>query len=251
MRKTITVLVAVATSAGFGLTALAGTASASTGPRAYTQDSSGYSVTQARFRHLQDTVYLRSPSKFAAADDGVSWESHLVGTNTSSDQPVEVSVNIGGDPQTDSSYHAWATVNGAPMATQGDTDFSAGQSVTESIYYNRAAGTVSVAAYDVNGDSFFGQAHVGSSVSFRRASIYGGFDQGSSFTAPPSPLTLGHFTGVGVTTYSGRHETITGSFSHNRVLATSDGTPAGAVRAAPSGLSRKGSSFSVFFEPAS
>lgn len=99
---------------------------------------------------------------------------------------MEVSVNIGGDPQADSSYHAWATVNGAAMVTQGDTDFSAGQSVTESVYYNKAAGTVSVAAYDVNGDSFFGQAHVDSSVSFRRASVYGGFDQGSSFSVSSS-----------------------------------------------------------------
>lgn len=164
---------------------------------------------------------------------------------------MEVSVNIGGDPQTDSSYHAWESVNGLPMVTQGDTDFSAGQSVTESVYYNKAAGTVSVAAYDVNGDSFFGQAHVGSSVSFGRASIYGGFDQGSSFAAPASPLTLAHFTGVRVTTYSGHHGTITGWYSHNKVLATSDGTPSGTVRAAPSGLSNSGSSFSVYFEPAS
>jgi hypothetical protein len=250
MRKVTPMLAAAVASAGLGLTALAGTATASTGPRAFTQDSAGFSVTHAQFRFVQDSVFLRAPSKFAAIDDGVSWETHLAGIRTTSNQPVEVSVNIGGDPQTESSYHAWATIDGQPMATQGDINFSAGQSVTESIYYSKANGVVSVSAFDVNGDSFFGQAFVGSNVSFGKASIYGGFDQGSSFAAPSAPVTLGHFTGAQVTTYSGHHGTIAGWYSHNKVLATSDGTPTGVVRVAPSGLTG-GRSFSVFFEPAS
>ncbi len=251
MRKTITVLAAAALSAGLGLTALAGTASASTGPKVYTQDSAGYSVTHSRFRYVQDSVYLRSPSKFAAIDDGVSWETHLFGTDASSGHKVSVDINIGGDPQTESSYHVWADVDGSAITLQGDMDFSGGQTVTENIYYSRASGVVSVSAYDVNGDSAFGQARVGTTVNFGNPRIVGGFDQGSSFTAPSSPVTLAHFTNVKVTTYKGHHGTIVGSWSNSRVIATSDGTASGTVRAAPSGLSSNGSSFSVFFEPAS
>jgi hypothetical protein len=232
-----------------GAAAAASAASASAGPRGYTVDSAGYSVTHAQFRYLQGTVYLRPPAKFAAVDDGVSWETHLAGTDAGG-HAVEVNVNIGGDPQTESGYHSWANVNGQPMTTSGDTAFSAGQSVTESIYYNRGAGVVSVAAYDRNGDSFYGSAHVGS-VSFGKASIYGGFDQGSSFTAPASPVTLGNFTGVTVTTYSGHHGSLADWYAHNKVFATSDGAASGAVRAAPANLTNGGSSFSVFFEPAS
>lgn len=251
MRKIITVLAAAVLSAGFGLTALAGPASASTGPQGYTQDSSGYRVSQARFRYVQDTAYLRPLSKFSGIDDGVSWETHLVGTDTSNSRMVSADINIGGDPQTDSSYHPWADVNGQAITLQGDTEFAAGQSVTESIYYSKASGVVSVNAYDANGDSAFGQARVGSSVSFTNSRIYGGFDPGSSFTAPSSPVTLARFTGVRLTTYSGHHGTIASWYSHSKVLATSDGTSAGTIRAAPSGLSNSGSSFSVFFEPAS
>jgi len=64
-------------------------------------------------------------------------------------------------------------------------------------------------------------------------------------------VTPAHFTTVRLTTYQGHHGTIAGSYSHNKVVATSDGTATGTVRAAPSGLSNNGSSFSVFFEPAS
>lgn len=248
MRKIITVLSAAVVSTGFGLTALAGSASASTGPRAYTPDSAGYSVSHAQFRYVQDTVYLRSPSMFTKVDDGVSWETHLFGTKGG--QSVSADINIGGDPQTDSGYHAWADVNGKPITLQGDMNFSAGQSVTESIYYNKASGVVSVNVFDANGDSAFGQSHVGV-VSFNNPRIFGGFDAGSSFVAPSSAVTLARFTSVKLTTYSGHRGTIAGSYSHNKVVATSDGTSTGTVRAMPSGLSHSGSSFTVSFEPAS
>jgi hypothetical protein len=249
MRKIITVLAAAAITSGFGFTALASAASASTGPKAFTPDSAGYSVTQSRFRYVQDTVYLRPPSKFAAIDDGVSWETHLLGSDANGGQKVSVDINIGGDPQTDSSYHAWADVNGSAITLQGDIEFSPGQAVTESISYSRASGVVSVSAFDANGDSAFGQAFVGTTVNFRNPRIFGGFDPGSSFVAPSAPVTLAHFTNVKLTTYKGRHGTIAGPYAASMVLATSDGTSTGTVRAAPSGLGIGGSAFNVFFEP--
>jgi hypothetical protein len=131
------VLSAAVVSTGFGLTALAGSASAGTSPRAYTPDSAGYSVGNAQFRYVRDTVYLRSASALAAVDDGVSWETHLLGT--SAGQNVSADINIGGDPQSDSAYHPWADVNGQAITLQGDTKFSAGQSVPRASSTTRPA----------------------------------------------------------------------------------------------------------------
>jgi len=254
------VFTAVATPALAAATvlAIASPASAARGPRAYTADSAGYSVAHAQFgtvhlRYVTDTVYLRSPKGFAAIDDGVSWETHLSGTDANG-QPLEVNVNIGGDPQTQSTYHAWADLNGQPMTTQGTTNFPAGRSVTESIYYNQGTGVVKVRAFDANGDSFSGSAQVGR-VSFVKASIFGGFDPGSSFTAPAAPVKLANFTNATVTTYSGHRGFEARWYAHSKVFATSDGTASGAVRAAPSDLRQSGSwpvrSFDVYFESAS
>ena len=256
--KRVFAALAVPAVAAATVLAVASPAAAARGPRAYTTDSAGYSLAHAQFgtvqfRYVADTVYLRPPARFAAIDDGVSWETHLSGTGANG-QPVEVKVNIGGDPQTEGAYQASADLNGQPMTTQGTINFAAGRSVTESIYYDQAAGVVKVRAYDANGDSFSGSAQVGR-VSFVQASIVGGFDPGSSFAAPSAPVKLGTFTNATVTTYSGHRGFEARWYAHSKVFATSDGTASGVVRAAPSDLRPSGSwpyrAFDVYFEPAS
>ena len=77
-------------------------ASASTGPATYNNGSTeggGYLASQAQFRYVQDSVYLRAQSNFAALDDGVSWETHLYGIDTATHNPVQVVLAVGGDPQ--------------------------------------------------------------------------------------------------------------------------------------------------------
>ena len=69
-------------------------ASASTGPATYNNGSTeggGYLTSQAQFRYVKDSVYLRAQSNFAALDDGVSWETHLYGTDTTTHNPVQAS----------------------------------------------------------------------------------------------------------------------------------------------------------------
>ena len=247
--KTRRILTAAAAGIALAFVA-AGMALASTGPRTYTPDSAGYAASGAQFRYVQDSAYIRVPAKFAAFDDGVSLGNAPVWCPHQRWRGGERDINIGGDPQTDATYHAWADMNGAPLTLQGDTTgLSGGQSFTEAIYYNRANGVVSVSAYDDNGDSAFGQAFIGRGISFRGPRINGGFDPGSSFTAPSAPLTLAHFTGVSLTTYNGHHGDLTDWYAHNKVLATSDGTSTGTIRAAPSSLSGGGSSFTVYIEP--
>ncbi len=254
MHKRIIAAAAVPAVAAATLVGAVSPASAATGPRGYTPDSAGYSMAHAQFgtvqfRYVKDTVYLRSPARFAAIDDGVSWETHLSGT-AANGQPVKISLIIGGDPQTQSGYQASAQVNGGTLTGVGSTAFPAGHSVTESIFYNRASGVITVRANDGRGDSYVAFAPVGT-VSFGQASVYGGFDPGSSFTAPAAPVKLGSFSGFTVTTGSGHRGTLARWYAHSKVFATSDGTGSGVVRAAPSDLSAGGSAFSVFFEPAS
>ncbi len=255
MIKRVLTALAIPATVGAMLLGSAAAASASTGPTKYNNgatEGAGYSVTHARFRYVQDSVYLRSATKFAATDDGVSWESHLYGTDTVSLRKVHAVLGIGGDPQTSSTYGVWASVNGNPVTMFGDSQFSAGQTVTESIYYNRANGVMSFSAYSSNGDVAYGQALVGTTVAFRTAEVFGGIDPGSSFVAPSAPLTLGRFTNVKLTTYSGYHGTIgSSSFVHSKTVVTSNGTSTGTVMAAPSRLNTAGNSFTSYIEPAS
>jgi hypothetical protein len=252
--KRMIAVLAVPATAGAVLLGAAGAALASTGPTTYNNgqtEGGGYAVTHAKFRFVQDSVYLRPTSKFAATDDGVSWETHLYGTFAGGAVPVKAVLGIGGDPQTSSTYGVSASVNGTPVTMSGDSSFSAGQTVTEAISYNKASGVIDFSAYDVNGDSAFGQANVGIGDTFGIAEVFGGIDTGSGFVPPSAPLLLGRFTAVMLTTYSGVHGTIgTSSFVHNKTVVTSDGTSTGTVMVAPSGLNKSGNGFSSYIEPA-
>lgn len=107
-------------------------------------------------------------------------------------------------------------------------------------HYNRVTGMVNVRAYDPNGGSFSGSAQVGT-VSLTVASIFGGFNPGSSFTAPSAPVKLAAFTNATVTPLSGHRGFEARWYPHNKVYASSDGTASGVVRAAPSDLRPSGS----------
>ena len=245
----VAVLPAAALAVTLGTTA----ASASTGPATYNDGSTeggGYLAAQARFRYVQDSVYLRAQSGFAAIDDGVSWETHLYGTDTATSSPVRVVVGVGGDPQNLATpYGTLAQVNGTDMTTGGTTQFPAGETVTESIFYDRGTGIVHVAVLGAAGRVFFGSAIVGSHVAFTSPRVIGGIDPGSSFVPPSSTVKLGHFSTVMLTTYSGFHSSLWGWYQHAKMIVTSDGTKTGVQRVAPSNLSTGGTAFDVNIVP--
>ena len=234
--------------AALAVTLGAAAASASTGPPTYNNGSTeggGY-LASAQFRYVQDSVYLRAQSRFAAIDDGVSWETHLYGTDTATSQPVQVVLAVGGNPQSlTTPYGAAASVNGTAMTTGGTTQFAAGETITESIFYDRGTGLVHVSVVGAGGRVFFGSAIVGSHVAFTSPRVIGGIDTGSSFVPPSSTVKLGHFTTVKLTTYSGFHGSLSGWYQHDKMIVTSDGTQAGIHLVAPSNLSAGGSAFDV------
>ena len=228
-------------------------ASASTGPPTYNNGSTeggGYLAAQAQFRYVKDSVYLRAQSNFAAIDDGVSWETHLYGTDTATNQPVQVVLAVGGNPQNLATpYGASASVNGTAMTTGGITQFPAGETITESIYYDRGTGLVHVSVVGAGGRVFFGSGIVGSHVAFTSPRVIGGIDPGSSFVPPSSTVKLGHFSAVLLTTYTGFHGSLSAWYQHAKMIVTSDGTKAGVHRVAPSNLSSGGTAFDVNIVP--
>lgn len=228
-------------------------ASASTGPATYNNGSTeggGYLASQAQFRYVKDSVYLRAQSNFAALDDGVSWETHLYGTDTTTHNPVQVVLTVGGNPQSlTTPYGASASVNGTAMTTGGTTQFPAGETITESIYYDRGTGLVHVSVVGAGGRVFFGSGIVGSHVAFTSPRVIGGIDAGSSFVPPSSTVKLGHFSAVVLTTYSGFRSSLYGWYQHAKMIVTSDGTRTGVQRVAPSNLTAGGTAFDVNIVP--
>ena len=145
---------------------------------------------------------------------------------------------------------ASSTWNGAAAAgNQQAGAFAPGDTVFESIHYDRATGFVSWRVSDAAANLFTGQAYVGSNVSFGAASVIGGFDSGSSFAPPASLLKLATFIGIQLTSSSGHRAGFASRWTHSKVFATSNGTSTGTVRAQPANLPSGGTSFPVNFLP--
>jgi hypothetical protein len=236
----------------------------SSGGRSYTTDQAGYAATGAAFQTASATVYLRAPAQYAAVDDGISWETHLYGTDTNTAKTWEIDLGVGGNPKVPGNYNVWAqsaddsaqiqgassTWNGAAAPNNQQAGaFPPGDTVSESIHYNRASGFVFWRVSDAAANLFSGKAFVGSNVKFGKATVIGGFDAGSSFVPPSAPLKLATFTSIQLTSASGHQAGFASWWTHNKELATSTGTSAGTVRAQPTDLSSGGTSFSVSLQP--
>ena len=109
----------VATVAGLGLAAglmAASAAGAATtmpsgaGGRIYTTDQAGYAATGTSFQTAAASAYLRAPGQYVQVDDGISWETHLYGTDTKTGKKWEIDLRVGGDPAslTGGNYNVWA-----------------------------------------------------------------------------------------------------------------------------------------------
>jgi hypothetical protein len=133
------------------------------------------------------------------------------------------------------------TKNGCFTHLNGNSPpFSTGDSVSFSLYYNKASGTV----YYTATDSTLGQAFVGwfpdpaELFTSARIGVEFGADPwtaGTGYTAPARSRVLASFTGVGFTAYSGSKGAIGGArWATSRILATTTGAASGTAIAAPS-----------------
>lgn len=265
------VLVVVAAAPLLAL-ALAVPASASTGPTKFascaTNDGgacAGYIASGAQFRFVTNTAFLRNPAAVSPITNGIGWQDGLKSTSN----PASTWDAIVGISDTTTSgtiyspqslvYHNGSIVAVAPNAVfcpAGGTcqpasaggGFQPGDTVTETVFYNRSAGTVDFQASDPAGNLYRAFDPIGTGISFGQARIEAGF---GSFSPPAANTKLVAISKAGVTLYNGTKHTLSSFFVTSPEKATSTGTGAGTLQAFPTALDSTGTSFSVFFQHAS
>lgn len=270
IRKRLVTAAAAAAAAPLLALALAVPASASTGPRHFascaTNDGgacAGYIASGAQFRFVTNTAFLRNPAFYSAITNGIGWQDGLKSTsNPASTWDAIVGISDSTTSGTIYSpqslvYHNGSLVAIGPNAVfcpAGGTcqpasaggGFQPGDTVTQTVFYNRTTGTVNMTAFDAAGNLYRAFDPVGKGISFGQARIEAGY---GTFSPPAAVTKLVRFTGAGVTTYNGNRHTLAGFFVHSKELATSTGTRAGTLQAFPTDLSNGGTVFSVNFQP--
>ena len=263
-------LTAAATAAIAVLLATALPAAASTGARTFascvTNDGNacaGYIASGAQFQQITNVAYLRDPVQYSAITNGIGWQDSLR-AGTAWDVIVGISNGTSpfgslyspaflvyhdsslepGAPNTNNAQ--WCPVGGSCQSASLGDGFPVTDTVTETVTYARAEGTVNVAARDAAGNLFKGFFPVGAGISFGQARIEAGY---GTFSPPAGATRLVRITGAGVTLYNGNKFSLSAWFTHNKELATSNGTGSGTLQASPTDLESGGTAFSVNFQP--
>lgn len=265
MRKIITIMAAGLAALACAVTGGAASALAATGGRVITAEQAGYAVTGAQFRYAQQTIYLRNPANVAASLGGYGYSAQLwssgyvivlgVSASTSPASAYSPALAVF-DPATHALICSTAAAGaqecpGTPAAwTTGAVSYPAGDTITESLYYNRASGNVTATVHDLTaGHSSSATFDAGTAASFTAARL--GAETGTDpwtaapYTPPAAPVRLGAVSGVGVTTYSGHASSLASWFTHAKIQQA----PAGTIQIAPSDLAAHGTAFTVTLQP--
>ncbi len=149
---------------------------------------------------------------------------------------------------------------GVPLAwTNGTVSFAPGDFLTESIFYNRAAGTTTFTVTDItSGQGLIYTRTAGMGISWNQARV--GAEFGCTpwascgigpvpYTAPPNAVPLASISGVRLTTFSGHRSGLRSWWTHSKVEWTRNGLLTGAVNAKAVNLSSDGTAFGVVLEP--
>ena len=234
-----------------------------TGTTEYDLGSAGYAATGANFKTVTETATLRDPSEYASVTNGLGFGVTLKSATAEVDIGVSDATTSGtqyspgvdlylnnvlqtGAPEYDAQWCPAGSATCQPAA--GGAGFAAGDTVTQTLSFNKINGVLDYTAYDAAGNVFTGQFGALKGQNFDEADVAGGF---GSFTAPPTAEKFVAFKSVGLVSYSGKHYTLSSAaITTSAQVATSDGTATGTVQAKPSALLTSGKGFSVSFEPA-
>jgi hypothetical protein len=243
--------------------ATAGPSAAAVRPAVASPEQAGYVATGARFRYVQTTVTLPDASKFASEVGAYGLSVQLwsgakivvLGISTC----TTVSCAPGGNPAAGEPYNAAVAV--FDQATGGmlhsDTNSPAmapGDSVTLSVFYDRAAGTDTFTATDTTAGTSFTDTYQDPSASYQQARVGAEFGADpfhtAPYDAPADPVHLVKLSGIRVTDYSGQR----GGFSsahwdHAKVNWTRNGKTSGAVDGHPRDLFSSGTAFNIYLQP--
>ncbi len=250
IRKIQRIAAVGAASAGLALAA-ALPVGAATGSSLTSHEQAGYAVTGARFRFVQTTFTLPDASKFASElpDKGLGVSVQLI---SSENTWMVFSFNT----TTDSGVYAASFANefdaGAAIGAHGALGpngwAKAGDSVTLSIFYDRAGHDHLTAVDNTTGEAHFTsvaipttqytQARVGTEFGVTPSSTAG-------YTAPATETRVVTLNGIHLTSYSGHRAGLVSWWVRHKVLMVSHGV----VEIAPHGVFNLGRSFNVFMEP--
>lgn len=230
----------------------------------YETGSSGYAVTSAQFRSIAETAYLRNPGQYASITGGygfgVTLETDSLQINigvSAATLPASTLYSPGlteydnGALVSGSPYYSaqWCPAGGSCQAMASGDGFAVGDSVTESLSYNRSSGKLNYLASDAAGNEFTGAFDVGTRLSFHEANVGAGYNT-SAYAAPKTATKLVAISGVAVTTYTGKTTGLSSWFTCSEEIATSNGLKSGTKQMEPTALSGSGTSFTMNFVPA-
>jgi hypothetical protein len=202
----------------------------------YTNNQAGYKAEGRWFRFVATTVKVPAAGAYSH-----SAEVALMGGNVS---PVYLAVKAGGGANS----VAWS-VGVHPFGTGGGVLSKvvpkAGDTVLIDLYYNRSAGGVVATATDLTTKAT--QAVTiseGTSATFNAAQVAGVLANPAS--PPTGDIRLWQFNQSAVTTNTGVHGTMTGPWTTNTVVDTTNGHGSGQLVMSPSSLFNGGASFGAW-----
>ncbi len=224
-------------------------AGASTGPRLTSQEQAGYAASGARFRFVETTFTLPDATKFASEVGGLGVSVQLI---SSENTWMVLSFNT----TTASGVYAASYANefnagqsiGASGALGANGWAKAGDSVTLSIYYDRAGSDHLTAIDNTTGEAHFRTVAI-PATSYTQARIGAEFGATPSsvapYTAPAVETRLVGLTGIHLTTYSGHRSGLVSWWERQKVFMVSHGV----TQVEPHNVFATGRSFNVFMEP--
>src|SRR6266702_5667635 len=217
-------------------------AGASTGPRLTSQEQAGYAASGARFRFVETTFTLPDATKFASEVGGLGVSVQLI---SSENTWMVLSFNT----TTASGVYAASYANefnaGQSIGASGSLGANgwakAGDSVTLSIFYDRAGHDHLTAVDNTTGEAHFTsvaipttqytQARVGTEFGVTPSATAG-------YTAPATETRVVTLNGIHLTSYSGHRAGLVSWWVRHKVLMVSHGV----VEIAPHGVFNLGRS---------
>jgi hypothetical protein len=237
-----------AISAGLAL-AVALPAGASVGPAFTSHEQAAYAVTNARFRFVQTTFTLPDATKFATEVVRLGVSVQLI---SSENTWMVLSFNT----TTASGIYSASFANefnggqstGA-TGTLGTTGWAkAGDSVTLSIFYDRAGHDHLTAVDNTSGEAHFTSVAV-PTTQYTQARVGTEFGvtpiDTATYTAPATETHVVTLNGIHLTSYSGHRAGLVSWWQRHKVFMVSHGV----IEIAPHGVFNLGRSFNVFMEP--
>lgn len=205
-------------------------------PIIYTSSQGGYTATGRWFRFVATTVKVPAPGAYS------NYAEVVLGGATVS--PVTLAVAAGGGPTS----VGWSV--GVPPFGMGGgaltkVNPSVGDTVLIDLYYDRSGGGVVATASDLTtGRTQAITISAGTKALFTAAEVAAVLRNPSS--PPPGDTRLWQFTSSAVTTYTGVHGTMTGPWTTNEVIDTTNGGASGQTVMSPSFLFNRNADFGAW-----